>query len=190
MQINGITFVGTRTGARSDMARFVRDVLGLAPVQVDGIDAEVFAMPDGSSFAVTSPDAPDDTGRRRASCGQRGSRWTARSPRATGSATSTSARRTVTCTSWWRRSTEAGQSIRRPARAARPGGSVRRRRSWSCRSSRQGCWRARSVRVPRGRLQAAAYRAISIACLRLIARNVMLGLFFESNVVANETESA
>jgi len=63
MQIDGITFVGTRTGARSDMARFVRDVLGLAPVQVDGIDAEVFAMPDGSSFAVTSPDAPDDTER-------------------------------------------------------------------------------------------------------------------------------
>jgi glyoxylase I family protein len=63
MQIDGITFVGTRTEARLEMARFVRDVLGLAPVRVDGIDAEVFAMPDGSSFAVTSPDRPDDTER-------------------------------------------------------------------------------------------------------------------------------
>ena len=60
MQIDGITFVGTRTEARLEMAEFVRDVLGLDPVRVDGIDAEVFAMPDGSSFAVTSPDRPDD----------------------------------------------------------------------------------------------------------------------------------
>ncbi|WP_328522722.1 VOC family protein [Kribbella sp. NBC_00359] len=63
MQIHGITFVGTRTQARSDMAVFVRDVLGLAPVQIGGIDAQVFTMPDGSSFAVTSPDTPDDTER-------------------------------------------------------------------------------------------------------------------------------
>jgi len=32
-------------------------------LRVDGIDAEVFALPDGSSFAVTSPDGPDDTER-------------------------------------------------------------------------------------------------------------------------------
>jgi glyoxylase I family protein len=60
MQIDGITFVGIRTAARLEMVVFVRDVLGLAPVRVDGIDAEVFAMPDGSSLAVTSPERPDD----------------------------------------------------------------------------------------------------------------------------------
>jgi glyoxylase I family protein len=63
MQIKGITFVGTRTGARSEMGTFVRDVLGLAPTTVDGVDAEMFALPDGSTFAVTSPDGPDDSER-------------------------------------------------------------------------------------------------------------------------------
>jgi glyoxylase I family protein len=41
------------------MAGFVRDVLGLAPARVDGMDAEVFALPDGSSFAVTSGDGDE-----------------------------------------------------------------------------------------------------------------------------------
>src|SRR5206468_1462035 len=44
-----------------EMGTFVRDVLGLAPTTVDGMDAEMFALPDGSTFAVTSPDGPDDT---------------------------------------------------------------------------------------------------------------------------------
>jgi catechol 2,3-dioxygenase-like lactoylglutathione lyase family enzyme len=60
MQTKGITFVGTRTGARSEMGTFVRDVLGLAPMTVGGVDAEMFALPDGSTFAITSPDGPDD----------------------------------------------------------------------------------------------------------------------------------
>lgn len=60
MEISGITFVGTRTQHRPETAAFVRDVLGLAPTQLEGVDAEVFALPDGSSFAVTSPDGPDD----------------------------------------------------------------------------------------------------------------------------------
>jgi len=59
MRIKGITFVGTRTEARSEMGAFVREVLGLTPTQVEGIDAEVFALPDGSTFAVTSTDGPD-----------------------------------------------------------------------------------------------------------------------------------
>jgi catechol 2,3-dioxygenase-like lactoylglutathione lyase family enzyme len=63
MQIKGITFVGTRTGARSEMGAFVRDVLRLAPTTVDGVDAEMFTLPDGSTFAVTSPDGPGDTDR-------------------------------------------------------------------------------------------------------------------------------
>ena len=60
MRIEGVTFVGTRTEARLEMTEFVRDVLGLAPAPAGGMDAEVFAMPDGSSFAVTSPDTPRD----------------------------------------------------------------------------------------------------------------------------------
>jgi catechol 2,3-dioxygenase-like lactoylglutathione lyase family enzyme len=63
MRILGITFVGTRTGARPEMACFVRDVLGLEQVSSRGLDAEVFALADGSSFAVTSPDGTDDTER-------------------------------------------------------------------------------------------------------------------------------
>jgi catechol 2,3-dioxygenase-like lactoylglutathione lyase family enzyme len=59
MHLQGITFVGTRTAARTAMAGFVRDVLGLAPARVDGMDAEVFALPDGSSFAVTSGDGDE-----------------------------------------------------------------------------------------------------------------------------------
>jgi hypothetical protein len=31
------------------MATFVRDVLGLTPTAIDGVDAEIFALPDGSS---------------------------------------------------------------------------------------------------------------------------------------------
>ena len=64
MRITGITFVGTRTDARPAMARFVREVLGLtsAPA-VDGMDADLFSMPDGSSFAVTPGVAADEDDR-------------------------------------------------------------------------------------------------------------------------------
>lgn len=63
MKIEGIVFVGTRTHERAAMAQFVEHVLGLAPVAATGMDAEVYALPDGSTFAVTSPDAPEDTER-------------------------------------------------------------------------------------------------------------------------------
>ena len=45
------------------MSAFVRDVLGLAAGDPAGMDVELFTLPDGSTFAVTSPDAPDDTER-------------------------------------------------------------------------------------------------------------------------------
>lgn len=60
MEIKGLTFIGTRTEARADMGDFVGRVLGLRATPVTGMDAEVFAMPDGSSFAVTSSDGPED----------------------------------------------------------------------------------------------------------------------------------
>ncbi|HZJ06157.1 MAG TPA: hypothetical protein VFD59_11890 [Nocardioidaceae bacterium] len=55
--------MSTRTDSRREMAEFVREVLGLQPTPVDGMDAEMFALPDRSSFAVTSPDGPSDTQR-------------------------------------------------------------------------------------------------------------------------------
>ncbi|MDX6229608.1 MAG: glyoxylase family protein [Frankiales bacterium] len=55
MQVKGITFVGTRTPSRAAMSAFALDVLGLQPTTLAGLDADVFALPDGSSFAVTQP---------------------------------------------------------------------------------------------------------------------------------------
>ena len=60
MEILGVCFVGTRTPAQPEMARFARDVLGLTPDTVDGIVADLFTLPDGSSFAVTDVDDEDD----------------------------------------------------------------------------------------------------------------------------------
>jgi len=50
----GLVFAGTGTHARPQMTAFVRDVLGLAPVRVAGVEADLFDLPDGSSFAVAS----------------------------------------------------------------------------------------------------------------------------------------
>jgi glyoxylase I family protein len=56
MRILGLTFVGTFSPARAETAAFVRDVLGLAPGDARGMDADVFALPDGTTFAVTGSD--------------------------------------------------------------------------------------------------------------------------------------
>ena len=63
MRISGIVFAGTATGRRAEMTAFTRDVLGLAPAQVTGVEADLFDLPDGSSFAVASPDGMGDTSR-------------------------------------------------------------------------------------------------------------------------------
>lgn len=55
MDVQGIVFAGTGTTERAQMTAFVRDVLGLAPASVDGVEADLFDLPDGSSFAVASP---------------------------------------------------------------------------------------------------------------------------------------
>lgn len=54
MKIQGIVFAGTGTDARPQMTAFARDVLGMAPAQVVGVEADLFDLPDGSSFAVAS----------------------------------------------------------------------------------------------------------------------------------------
>jgi len=55
VNIQGIVFAGTGTQARPQMAAFARDVLGLTPAHVTGVEADLFNLPDGSSFAVASP---------------------------------------------------------------------------------------------------------------------------------------
>lgn len=37
------------------MATFVSEVLGVAARQVEGVEADLFELPDGSSFAVATP---------------------------------------------------------------------------------------------------------------------------------------
>jgi glyoxylase I family protein len=54
VKVTGLVFVGTRTGARATMARFVREVLGFAPAHMSGIDADLFELPDGSTFVVAA----------------------------------------------------------------------------------------------------------------------------------------
>ena len=56
MRINSLAFVGTRTIARETMARFVHDVLGLAPIDPSGLDADLFELPDGSMLAIAPTD--------------------------------------------------------------------------------------------------------------------------------------
>ena len=63
MQVKGIVFAGTATPARAEMSRFVRDVLGLLPGQVEGIEADLFDLPDGSSLVVAFVDGIGDTER-------------------------------------------------------------------------------------------------------------------------------
>jgi glyoxylase I family protein len=63
MRILGITFAGTSTAARPEMAAFLRDVLGLTPAHVEGVEADLFQLPDGSSFAVASPEGMGQTER-------------------------------------------------------------------------------------------------------------------------------
>ena len=55
MDVRGIVFAGTATDARTEMSAFVREVLGLVPAGVVGVEADLFDLPDGSSFAVASP---------------------------------------------------------------------------------------------------------------------------------------
>lgn len=55
MELLGICFAGTSSPQRRPMTQFVRGVLGLPQVKVDGVEADLFKLPDGSSFAVASP---------------------------------------------------------------------------------------------------------------------------------------
>jgi len=63
MRILGLVFAGTSTPHRSEMANFLSTTLSLPRLQVDGVEADLFELPDGSSFAVASPGGMGDTPR-------------------------------------------------------------------------------------------------------------------------------
>jgi hypothetical protein len=56
VEVHGIGFVGTHTPAHEEMAFFLRDVLGLKPIAVDGVGAELFEAENGDVLAVASLD--------------------------------------------------------------------------------------------------------------------------------------
>ena len=45
------------------MREFLQEVLGMVPASVEGVEADLFDMPDGSSFAVASPQGMGATDR-------------------------------------------------------------------------------------------------------------------------------
>ena len=53
MQILGLVFAGTATPHRPAMTAFVDETLGLARVDAGTTEADMFALPDGSGFAVS-----------------------------------------------------------------------------------------------------------------------------------------
>jgi len=64
MEIRGIGFVGSHTEAHEEMRAFLRDVLGLRPMTVDGVGATLFEAGNGDVFAVAQPYEEDDAGER------------------------------------------------------------------------------------------------------------------------------
>ena len=63
MKLLGICFAGTSTGQRLPMTQFVGQVLGLPQIHVEGVEADVFKLPDGSSFAIASPGGMGESAR-------------------------------------------------------------------------------------------------------------------------------
>jgi catechol 2,3-dioxygenase-like lactoylglutathione lyase family enzyme len=66
MRILGLVFAGTSTEHRSQMVSFVGGTLALPRARADapdGVAADLFELPDGSTFAVASPGGMGDTPR-------------------------------------------------------------------------------------------------------------------------------
>ena len=109
MEVLGLTFVGTFSPSRAEMAAFVRDVLGARPRDARGMDADVFALPDGTTSRSRVPTTASPVARSGSSSVTSTRRWPSCAPpasppttrcRATsGSATSTSGRPTASSTS-------------------------------------------------------------------------------------------
>jgi glyoxylase I family protein len=54
VELLGLIFAGSSTDRRQEMAAFVESVLGLRRAEVEGLEADLFDLPDGSRFAVAS----------------------------------------------------------------------------------------------------------------------------------------
>lgn len=65
MEIRGISFVGSHTEAHEEMGSFLRDVLGLRPITVDGVGATLFAATNGDVLAVARPYEEDSSAAER-----------------------------------------------------------------------------------------------------------------------------
>jgi catechol 2,3-dioxygenase-like lactoylglutathione lyase family enzyme len=63
MKILGLVFAGTATDQRAEMVRFSAETLGLSRTEIGGVEADMFALPDGSHFAVADPRGMGDTSR-------------------------------------------------------------------------------------------------------------------------------
>jgi catechol 2,3-dioxygenase-like lactoylglutathione lyase family enzyme len=55
MKVTGLVFAGSGTPNRAEMVGFLSEVLGLTAGAVGGVEADLFTLPDGSTFAVSSP---------------------------------------------------------------------------------------------------------------------------------------
>ena len=63
MRVIGLVFAGSATKHREELVRFASEILGLNQVAVENADADMFALPDGSLFAVSGPRGMGDTSR-------------------------------------------------------------------------------------------------------------------------------
>jgi catechol 2,3-dioxygenase-like lactoylglutathione lyase family enzyme len=63
VKVLGLVFAGTATQERKAMAAFLSETLGLRRVEVAGAEADMFALPDGSHFAVADPRGMGETSR-------------------------------------------------------------------------------------------------------------------------------
>lgn len=63
IRVLGLVFAGSATEHRAEMTRFLRDTLGLAAAEDDGVEADLFELPDGARFAVADPGGMGETSR-------------------------------------------------------------------------------------------------------------------------------
>jgi glyoxylase I family protein len=63
MRTVGLVVAGTSTDRRAEMVDFVEHTLSLSRQVEAGVEADLFALADGSTFAVASPGGMGDTAR-------------------------------------------------------------------------------------------------------------------------------
>jgi glyoxylase I family protein len=63
MHVLGVVFVGTSTAQRGPMARFVQDVLGFEQLDRPDVEADLFLVGGGATFAIAFPGGMGPTDR-------------------------------------------------------------------------------------------------------------------------------